>query len=251
MLSYFGALDVTGMEICAGKIKFTIKAMLKKQENVTTEFADTFRKVDLNKLLPWNVSTNCNPQISKIYPTYGPQSGGTFLTIYGKNFNIEKEISIHIGDAKCYLVERKAHYISCLTPNLTTNASDAFETNVLLEWFKTNTYARQKQAINDLRNNGIKFTYKVDPVIHAVEPEESILSGGILITALGSHLDSVAEPQMVVTVVTPGGANVYYQVSKYVSMKIHCMGGSIFNNILAKVIACIMYVACLLLFNAM
>ncbi len=196
---------------CAGKIKFTLNAILEKQANVTTEFSNTLTQFNLNTLLPWNISTDCDPQISEIFPTYGPHSGGTFLTIYGKNLNIEGEMRIHIRDAKCYFVERKAHYVSCLTSDVSKYVSSNFEGELVLEWYKYGV----KQ--NDLTN--VTFTYKMDPIIHTVQPEESILSGGILVTALGMHLDSVAEPQMVVTVVTPRGANVYYQVLKYVSQK--------------------------------
>ncbi len=38
-------------------------------------------------------------------------------------------------------------------------------------------------------------------------------SGGILITAVGSNMDSVSEPVMEVTAVSPTGRNQYFQVS--------------------------------------
>ena len=198
--NFFRTFTIEKVESCNKKVKINLAAIFENQTDVDVleKFRKKFSQLDFNRLLPWNVTMDCNPRMSEMYPIFGPKSGGTFLTIHGRNFDdLDKALQIQIGDEPCYSLERKDTTIICVTS--ATHIENSTH-NVFLRWHE-----------KSYRTN-FTFTYRPDPMVNTLQPLESIVSGGILLTTVGTYLDSVREPQMVVTVVTPEGANSYYQV---------------------------------------
>ena len=63
-----------------------------------------------------------------------------------------------------------------------------------------------------LENNSLMFLQKLNPLVIHSHVLSTNFSGGVPITVTGKSVDSVAEPIMVVTVITSTEVSVYYQV---------------------------------------
>lgn len=119
-----------------------------------------------------------------VYPTIGPQSGGTHLAITGQYLNIGSKITAYLDDLVCAvnLTQASNSRLTCITSrapkpmnieNLTLSIDGANRT---------------------LRNN--PFNYTQDPTIMEIKPLKSFISGGRMITVHGTNLDSIQAPEM-------------------------------------------------------
>ncbi|KAM3925183.1 hepatocyte growth factor receptor [Leptodactylus fuscus] len=122
-----------------------------------------------------------NPVIESITPTYGPQSGGTLLTLKGRYLNSGQERNVYIGNEVCTIRSVSSTAIECYTPRK-----------------KVNSYRIMLKIDNARREAKSLFSYKDDPTISKIHPTKSFLSGGSTITAQGTNLNVVASPRMVI-----------------------------------------------------
>ncbi|KAH0546188.1 plexin-B [Cotesia glomerata] len=123
-------------------------------------------------------------QLSGIYPSVGPQSGGTQIAITGEYLNIGSTISAYLDELKCHV-----------------NATQASSTRLTCVTSKSNS-VRQIQILTlsidganrTLTNN--PFNYTQDPTIMEIKPLRSFVSGGRMITVHGTNLDTIQKPEM-------------------------------------------------------
>uniref|UniRef100_A0AAF5DK30 Sema domain-containing protein n=2 Tax=Strongyloides stercoralis TaxID=6248 RepID=A0AAF5DK30_STRER len=122
-------------------------------------------------------------QGSSIYPTFGPISGGTQVSIYGNNLNIGSNISIYFDNIPCIINNNRnsSQIISCKTSKSPR---------------KYHVSAIRLQIDNAIKIINSQFEYREDPIITSIQPQSSFKSGGRLITVYGSNFDSVLSSQM-------------------------------------------------------
>ncbi|XP_075039567.1 plexin-B1 isoform X2 [Mixophyes fleayi] len=134
------------------------------------------------------VFTYQNPVLSSFYPSRGPKSGGTRLTVTGSKLLTGRasDIRILIGDIPCHITsEIQENQLECLTGS--SNATSDLRVTV---W-----YGEQVFSFPDSL-----FLYTADPNITSANPAKSFYSGGRVILVYGQNLDVVEAPKIRVTV---------------------------------------------------
>ncbi|KAM9312499.1 hepatocyte growth factor receptor [Gastrophryne carolinensis] len=124
-----------------------------------------------------------NPVIAGITPSFGPQSGGTLLTLKGHYLDNGKDRKVYIGEIAeenvCTIKRISNTAIECITPG---NRIGAYHVTLKID--------------NAQRKSSTNFTYKEDPSILEIYPAKAFLSGGSTITVTGRNFDAVASPLM-------------------------------------------------------
>uniref|UniRef100_A0A452QUR5 MET proto-onco, receptor tyrosine kinase n=1 Tax=Ursus americanus TaxID=9643 RepID=A0A452QUR5_URSAM len=124
-----------------------------------------------------------DPIITSISPSYGPKTGGTLLTLTGKHLNSGNSRHISIGGKTCTLKSVSDSILECYTPAQTTPTEFPIKLKI------------------DLANREMNsFSYQEDPIVYAIHPTKSFISGGSTITAVGKNLHSVSVLRMVISV---------------------------------------------------
>ncbi|XP_066118257.1 hepatocyte growth factor receptor isoform X2 [Saccopteryx bilineata] len=124
-----------------------------------------------------------DPIITSISPSYGPQTGGTLLTLTGKYLNSGNSRHISIGGKTCTLKSVSDSILECYTPAQTSPSEFPIKLKI------------------DLANRETdKFSYQEDPIVYEIHPTKSFISGGSTITGVGKNLNSVSILRMVINV---------------------------------------------------
>ncbi|XP_029009895.1 hepatocyte growth factor receptor [Betta splendens] len=124
-----------------------------------------------------------NPIIHEIFPTFGPKSGGTMLTLRGSFLDAGNKQEVTVGKAACKIQSLSATMLTCKTP----------------------PHAEPSEQPVKLTVDGVEvlaplpFTYNQDPIINSIQPSRSFVSGGCTVAAHGFFLQSGLQPQMVLT----------------------------------------------------
>lgn len=123
-------------------------------------------------------------RLSGIYPTIGPQSGGTRLAITGQYLNIGSEITAYLDDYVCQV-------------NL-TQASSGRLTCITSKAHRPVNIVKLTLSIDGANRTleGNPFNYTQDPTIMEIKPLNSFVSGGRMIFVHGTNLDSIQKPEM-------------------------------------------------------
>lgn len=123
-------------------------------------------------------------RLQSLFPTIGPQSGGTQLAITGQYLNIGSEITAYLDDYICEvnLTQASSTRLTCIT------SKAARPTHV----------AKVTLSIDGANRTleGNPFNYTQDPTIMEIKPLTSFASGGRMIYVHGSNLDSIQKPEM-------------------------------------------------------
>lgn len=123
-------------------------------------------------------------RLSGVFPSIGPQSGGTQLAITGQYLNIGSEITAYLDDYVCQvnLTQASSSRLTCITSRATRPVN----------------IARLTLSIDGANRTleGNPFNYTQDPTIMEIKPLKSFASGGRMIFVHGSNLDSVQKPEM-------------------------------------------------------
>ncbi|XP_077566728.1 hepatocyte growth factor receptor-like isoform X2 [Stigmatopora nigra] len=127
--------------------------------------------------------TFVNPVIDKIFPTFGPKSGGTMLTITGSFLDTGNKQEITVGTANCIIQSISSSMLICKTPPHTVPSAQPVKLMV-------DSVERQAPS---------PFTYNQDPLIYSIQPSRSFISGGCTLSAQGFFLQSGLQPEMVLT----------------------------------------------------
>ncbi|XP_023931649.1 hepatocyte growth factor receptor [Lingula anatina] len=131
-----------------------------------------------------------DPKLEAVFPVKGPMSGGTRLTVRGKDLNAGNldNISLNLGEEMlpCVLDRSSigSHSTICTTlgvsrPKVVTSVRVFFDGNV-------------RMLDQD------PFTYTEDPVVEKIMPLTSFISGGRNLTVTGKNFDSIQQPKMFV-----------------------------------------------------
>ncbi|XP_075993283.1 hepatocyte growth factor receptor [Genypterus blacodes] len=123
------------------------------------------------------------PVIHEIFPTFGPKSGGTMLTIRGAFLDSGNKREVTVGMSVCKIQSVYPSMLTCKTPP----HADPSQQPVRLTVDSVERYAP------------LHFTYNEDPLINSIQPSRSFVSGGCTVSAHGFFLQSGLQPQMVLT----------------------------------------------------
>ncbi|CAI5786546.1 plexin-A4 isoform X1 [Podarcis lilfordi] len=125
-------------------------------------------------------------------PKRGPVSGGTQVTITGKNLNAGSNVSVLFGDHPCLFHRRAAEWIICNTTAY-TSSSEKMVVDVIVKVDKARLHKELEKAKSPKE---LEFEYTTDPTIVKIDPEWSIVSGNTPITVRGTNLDLIQNPQI-------------------------------------------------------
>ncbi|XP_053111151.1 plexin-A4 isoform X2 [Hemicordylus capensis] len=123
-------------------------------------------------------------------PKRGPMSGGTQVTITGKNLHAGSNVSVLFGEQPCVFHGRTADYIVC---NTTASSNGLEKVDVSVQVDKARIHKELEKA---KMHRELQFEYVDDPTILKIEPEWSIVSGNTPITVWGTNLDLIQNPQI-------------------------------------------------------
>ncbi|XP_028814894.1 hepatocyte growth factor receptor isoform X1 [Denticeps clupeoides] len=124
-----------------------------------------------------------NPVIRRIFPEFGPKSGGTMLTMQGSFLDSGNVRQVTVGNATCEIHSVSAEILKCRTP---PHPSSSIHKVTL--------------KIDEVTQEAPEyFTYNEDPFITNIQPKSSFFSGGSTVSVHGVHLHSALQPQMVLT----------------------------------------------------
>ncbi|KAM4663711.1 plexin-A3 [Discoglossus pictus] len=126
--------------------------------------------------------TFVTPSFDAVSPSRGPASGGTRLTISGKNLDAGSSVSVLLRDSVCQFVKRSLLEIVCISPASTQGPSPA---SITLRIDKSSVW-----------NPNVSYLYTEDPTISRLEPSWSIFNGSTGITVTGTHLTTIQEPRV-------------------------------------------------------
>uniref|UniRef100_A0A8B9RKA5 receptor protein-tyrosine kinase n=1 Tax=Astyanax mexicanus TaxID=7994 RepID=A0A8B9RKA5_ASTMX len=124
-----------------------------------------------------------NPVITRIFPEFGPKSGGTKLTVNGVYLNSGSLQKVTIGSATCEVQSVSSNVLTCQTP--AQNVPSQHKVQLHIDGV--------------IREAPANYTYNEDPLIHSVQPTRSFISGGSTVIASGVYLHSAMQPQMVLS----------------------------------------------------
>lgn len=123
-------------------------------------------------------------RLSGIYPSMGPQSGGTQLAITGQYLNVGSEITAYLDEYICQvnLTQASSGRLTCITSKAQRPVN----------------IARLTLSIDGANRtlDGNPFNYTQDPTIMEIKPLNSFVSGGKMIFVHGTNLDSIQNPEM-------------------------------------------------------
>lgn len=169
----------------------TKKSTNSMEVKVRVEVADT-SKISAKFDIIGSVTSSVNfefvdPIINGITPKFGPQSGGTNMTIMGQNLDSGATRIILIGSSSCDEKSNNGINITCITSG-TRRKSDGGIQRVQIHFDGHSVYSPDN------------FTYKADAVISRIHPMATIASGGVPIYVEGECLDSLPNPRMEIQV---------------------------------------------------
>uniref|UniRef100_A0AC34RI63 Sema domain-containing protein n=1 Tax=Panagrolaimus sp. JU765 TaxID=591449 RepID=A0AC34RI63_9BILA len=118
-----------------------------------------------------------------IYPSFGPVSGGTKLSITGWNLDIGSNVSVYLDNLPCKVLERErsSSEIVCVTSK-SKRTYDVSAVRVQID---------DAVSVFDSR-----FSYRPDPTVDSISPTASFVSGGRIIVVEGQHFDSILSAKM-------------------------------------------------------
>ncbi|ESO91422.1 hypothetical protein LOTGIDRAFT_105554 [Lottia gigantea] len=133
-----------------------------------------------------------SPRLDKIHPSHGPISGGSLITITGRDLNTGGSIQASFGNAPC-AVDRgsvTSTHLICQT----TKVQQPERKSPIKLYYDGQVFTLNRD-----------FIYKPDPIITRIHPRKSIASGGRYLNVEGSNFDCIQKPKMFAYVPTGGG----------------------------------------------
>ncbi|XP_032378784.1 hepatocyte growth factor receptor [Etheostoma spectabile] len=127
--------------------------------------------------------TFVDPVIHEIFPTFGPKSGNTMLTIRGAFLDTGNQREVTVGKVACNIQSSTSTMLTCKTPPHAVPSKLPVKLTV--------------DSVE--RHAPEQFTYNQDPIINSIQPSRSFVSGGCTVSAHGFFLQSGLQPQMVLT----------------------------------------------------
>uniref|UniRef100_A0A8C6L5N4 receptor protein-tyrosine kinase n=1 Tax=Nothobranchius furzeri TaxID=105023 RepID=A0A8C6L5N4_NOTFU len=104
--------------------------------------------------------TFVDPLIKHIFPTFGPKSGNTMLTIRGEFLDAGNKQVVTVGKAVCKIQSLTSTMLTCKTPSQLAPSEELVKLTVDSVEFHA----------------PVLFTYNNDPIIHSIQPLRSFVS---------------------------------------------------------------------------
>uniref|UniRef100_A0AAY4DJU3 Sema domain-containing protein n=1 Tax=Denticeps clupeoides TaxID=299321 RepID=A0AAY4DJU3_9TELE len=118
------------------------------------------------------------PTFNKVQPEKGPLSGGTKLTIYGKNLDAGSAVTVSLAQEDCPTTRE----IVCVTP---PSVSGSVPSAIKLFIDKA-----------EIVSPDTRYIYTEDPTVSTIEPNWSIVNGSTILTVTGTNLLTIQEPKV-------------------------------------------------------
>uniref|UniRef100_A0A8C9ZF29 Hepatocyte growth factor receptor n=1 Tax=Sander lucioperca TaxID=283035 RepID=A0A8C9ZF29_SANLU len=148
-----------------------------------TPSGHTVRVTSGHKVATMEGFTFVDPVIHEIFPTFGPKSGNTMLTIRGAFLDTGNKREVTVGKVACKIQSLSSTMLTCKTP------PHAVPSKLPV-----------KLTVDSVELHApVQFTYNQDPIINRIQPSRSFVSGGCTVSAHGFFLQSGLQPQMVLT----------------------------------------------------
>ncbi|XP_071548582.1 plexin-B-like isoform X2 [Panulirus ornatus] len=140
--------------------------------------------------------TYTNVSVTGVWPTHGPASGGTVLSISGRFLNVGSHVSAKLDDLPCSVnkTQSSSHRLVCVTSRAPVSGDDSKEGDSLPWTVRTLTVTVDGAR----RTLASPFTYTPDPRVLELKPRQSPWSGGRMLTVHGTQLDAVQAPRITV-----------------------------------------------------
>ncbi|XP_058873462.1 plexin A3 isoform X2 [Acipenser ruthenus] len=122
------------------------------------------------------------PVFIKVRPDRGPVSGGTRLTVSGRQLDAGSSVTLFLGQGECHFIRRSGQYVVCVAP---ASSSGPGPTAVKLFIDKA-----------EVTNSEVAYHYSEDPTVSKIEPDWSIFNGSTPLTVTGSNLLTIQEPRV-------------------------------------------------------
>ncbi|KAH8252435.1 hypothetical protein KR038_011503 [Drosophila bunnanda] len=150
-----------------------------------------------------------NIQLTGLYPTIGPRSGGTQLSLIGKFLNIGSMMRAFLDEYECFInvTQASSSQVSCTTSEA-TQPEPIRSLRLIIDGAN-----RTLECHNNITNKNRLhfgsypfripppqpcsiFNYTQDPRIMQIKPLRSFVSGGRALTVHGIYLDSIQKPEL-------------------------------------------------------
>uniref|UniRef100_UPI00398EBA51 LOW QUALITY PROTEIN: plexin A3-like n=1 Tax=Pristiophorus japonicus TaxID=55135 RepID=UPI00398EBA51 len=128
------------------------------------------------------VYTFVTPSFGKVRPGSGPASGGTRLTIFGRNLDAGSSVKASVGGGECQFVRRGSKEIVCVTSMSSSGPGTAHITVNI-----------DRAEISNIAQS---YVYVEDPTVAKVEPEWTIANGSTTLTVMGTGFLTIQEPRV-------------------------------------------------------
>ena len=132
--------------------------------------------------------------VSGVWPSKGPVSGGTVLSVTGRFLNVGSHVSAYLDALPCHVnkTQSSSHRLVCVTSRDMAEAIAKDHPN-------GRTVDRLLVKVDGAaRVLPTPFTYTPDPKVHELKPLKSPWSGGRMMTVHGTNLDAIQAPRMTV-----------------------------------------------------
>ncbi len=148
-----------------------------------------------------------------IQPQRGIKSGGTILKIVGKHLSCGSTLEFQMSSSYCsilnistanhdYMNMNENDVVYCITPPASASTGNHGVHRL------NNRFSFIKMKMDDytvlLDDEKFKFEYVNDPKVLAIEPDRTIVSGGLVMTIKGQDFDNVQMASIVL--VSPLGS---------------------------------------------
>ncbi|XP_043657313.1 plexin-B [Drosophila teissieri] len=155
-----------------------------------------------------------NVLLTGLYPTIGPRSGGTQLSLIGKFLNIGSTMRAFLDEYECHIdvTQASSSQVSCTTSEATQpepirslhlvidGANRTLECQISAPSITNTNPNRSNFGSYQLRTPPRQpcsiFNYTQDPRIMQIKPLRSFVSGGRVLTVHGIYLNSIQKPEL-------------------------------------------------------
>ncbi|XP_038596331.1 plexin-B1 isoform X2 [Tachyglossus aculeatus] len=177
------AVDAQEYEVSSSIVCITGGSKEEKEGYVVVEVPGGGHGISVQKF------TYQNPELTSIFPTRGPEAGGTCLTLTGSKLLTGRltDIRVMVGDLPCHLSSSGLQEKELQCQTSPSNGSGALQVTVQFG-------DAERRVLHHL------FWYTPNPNLTSAGPAKSFFSGGREIRVHGQNLDVVQTPRIRVTV---------------------------------------------------
>lgn len=135
-------------------------------------------------------------KLEGLSPGLGPQSGGTRLSIIGRDLNIGSRITAYLDDYECLIniTQASSSRLNCITS--ASRSQDRIRKLTLAIDGANRTLSCRSNRLNYDDGFCSVYNYTLDPKIMQIKPLKSFVTGGRMITVHGTNLDSIQKPEI-------------------------------------------------------